>query len=240
MKKKLVLAITILVIIIEGILFTVKQQVKTSKQNEKNSSPNSINSASNNLTDGENNTGKESSTDKYGYKNLSELPQDYTLEQAIEDRCVVITYNKVWNKDKLDSFIENTGINSKDRKEDKIRIAQTTVEGDLVIKDLEYKIKDETYKLGNEDVNKTTYILTEDNTRDKFSAEADRKITVNEDIPGDVYGIYKKQNDEMIHVVLGLYAIIDYVNEDVPRYENIEVCAYRKIIEDSEATIMEE
>ena len=29
-------------------------------------------------------------------------------------------------------------------------------------------------------------------------------------------------------------------NEDVPRYENIEVCAYRKIIEDSEATIMEE
>lgn len=70
MKKKLVLAITILVIIIGGILFTVKQQVKTSKQNEKNSSPNSINSASNNLTDGENNTGKESSTDKYGYKNL--------------------------------------------------------------------------------------------------------------------------------------------------------------------------
>jgi len=110
----------------------------------------------------------------------------------------------------------------------------------LFEKDLEYKIKDETYKLGNEDVNKTTYILTEDNTRDKFSAEADRKITVNEDIPGDVYGIYKKQNDEMIHVVLGLYAIIDYVNEDVPRYENIEVCAYRKIIEDSEATIMEE
>ena len=41
-------------------------------------------------------------------------------------------------------------------------------------------------------------------------------------------------------VILGLYAIIDYVNEDVPRYENIEVCAYRKIIEDSEATIMEE
>lgn len=237
MKKKLVLAITILVIIIGGILFTVKQQVKTSKQNEKNSSSNSINSASNNLTDGENNTGKGSSTDKYGYRNLSELPQDYTLEQAIEDRCVVIKYNKVWNKDKLDSFIENTGINSKDRKEDKIRIAQTTVEGDLVIKDLEYKIKDETYKLGNEDVNQTTYILTEDNTRDKFSAEVDRKITVNEDIPGDVYGIYKEKKDEMIHVVLGLYAEIDYINEDVPRYENIEVCAYRKSIEDNEVTI---
>ena len=45
MKKKLVLAITILVIITGGILFTVKQQVKTSKQNEKNSSPNTINSA---------------------------------------------------------------------------------------------------------------------------------------------------------------------------------------------------
>ena len=236
MKKKLVLAITILVIIIGGILFTVKQQVKTSKQNEKNSSSNSINSASN----GENNTGKGSSTDKYGYRNLSELPQDYTLEQAIEDRCVVITYNKVWNKDKLDSFIENTGINSKDRKEDKIRIAQITVEGDLVIKDLEYKIKDETYKLGNEDVNKTTYILTEDNTRDKFSAEADRKITVNEDIPGDVYGIVEVQREDMIAVVLGLYAIIDYIDSNAKIYEEVEVCEYRKSIEDSKVTIMEE
>ena len=240
MKKKLVLAITILVIIIGGILFTVKQQVKTSKQNEKNSSSNSINSASNNLTDGENNTGKGSSTDKYGYRNLSELPQDYTLEQAIEDRCVVITYNKVWNKDKLDSFIENTGINSKDRKEDKIRIAQITVEGDLVIKDLEYKIKDETYKLGNEDVNKTTYILTEDNTRDKFSAEADRKITVNEDIPGDVYGIVEVQREDMIALVLGLYAIIDYIDSNAKIYEEVEVCEYRKSIEDSKVTIMEE
>ena len=237
MKKKLVLAITILVIIAGGILFTAKQQVKTSKLNEEEGTSSSKDTVSNNLTDGKNNTGKESTTDKYGYKNLSELPQDYALKQAIEDGCVVITYNRVWNKYKLDNFIENTGINSKDRKEDKIRIVQTTVEGDFTIKDLEYKIKEETYKFGNEDVNKTTYILTEDCTRDKFSAEVDRKITVNEDIPGEFYGIYKEQKDEMIHVVLGLYAIIDYVNEDVPRYENIEVCAYRKSIEDNEVTI---
>ena len=237
MKKKLVLAITILVIIVGGILFTVKQQqVKTSKLNEEDSSPNSINSASNSFADGENNAGKGSKTDKYGYRNLSELPQDYTLEQAIKDGCVVITYNKVWNKDKLDSFVENTVINSKDRKEDKIRIVQTTVEGHLVIKDLEYKIKDETYKLGNEDVHETTYILTTDNTRDKFSAEADRKITVNEDIPGDVYGIYKEQKEEMIRVMLGIYAEINYVS-DANVYKEIEVCTYRKRAEENEVTI---
>ena len=45
---------------------------------------------------------------------------------------------------------------------------------------------------------------------------------------------------EKIHDVLGLYAIIDYVNEYVPRYYYIVVCADRKIRDDSEATRFEE
>ena len=70
------------------------------------------------------------------------------------------------------------------------------------IQDIIEKEKYEKYKLGNEYVNKTTYILTTDNTRDKFAAEADRKITVNDDIPGDIYGILKVQREDMIAIVL--------------------------------------
>ena len=33
---------------------------------------------------------------------LEDLPQDYSLEQAVQDGCVVITYKKVYNKDILD------------------------------------------------------------------------------------------------------------------------------------------
>ena len=44
----------------------------------------------------------------------------------------------------------------------------------------------------------------------------------------------------MIAIVLELYAQIDYIDSNVKIYEEIEVCEYRKSIEDSEVTIMEE
>ena len=151
------------------------------------------------------------------------------MEQAIDDGCVVITYNKIYGKDKLDKFIENTKINSQERKEDKIRIVQFTVEGDLIIKDLEYKKEerlDDCFKL-----DKTGYILTVDNTRDKFSADKDRKITVDDDIPAGFYGIIKEEKEDDIHIVLALYAEIDYVRGDGKIYKEIEVCTYPKRLE---------
>ena len=151
------------------------------------------------------------------------------MEQAIDDGCVVITYNKIYGKDKLDKFIENTKINSQERKEDKIRIVQFTVEGDLIIKDLEYK-KEERLDDCLE-MDKTGYILTVDNTRDKFSADKDRKITVDEDIPAVFYGIIKEEKDDDIHIVLALYAEIDYVSGDGKIYNEIEVCTYPKRLE---------
>ena len=151
------------------------------------------------------------------------------MEQAIDDGCVVITYNKIYGKDKLDKFIENTGKNSQERKEDKIRIVQFTVEGDLIIKDLEYK-KEERLD-GCLEMDKTGYILTVDNTRDKFSTDKDRKITVDDDIPAVFYGIIKKEKDDDIHIVLALYAQIDYVSGDGKIYKEIEVCSYPKRLE---------
>ena len=51
-------------------------------------------------------------------------------------------------------------------------------------------------------------------------------MTVNDDIPGEVYGITEVRDGDTVEVVLVLYAKIEYVDEDVKQYENIHVCSY--------------
>lgn len=152
--------------------------------------------------------------------------EDYSLEKAIESGYFVIGHNKIYNKDKLDKFIENTSMNSKNRIEDSIKIIQYTTEGDPIITELSYKIKDETYLSNGKPANKTTYILKVDNTRDKWSVQEDRKITTNDDIPGNIYGITETKDGDRVSVDLLLYAEIDYIDENVKRYEAINICSY--------------
>lgn len=153
--------------------------------------------------------------------------EDYSLEKAIESGYFVIGHNKIYNKDKLDKFIENTSINSKNRIEDSIKIVQYTTEGDPIITELSYKIKDETYLHAGKPVNKTTYILKIDNTRDKWSVKEDRKIITNDDIPGEIYGIKETRDGDIVNVDLVLYAEIEYIDENVKRYEAINICSYQ-------------
>lgn len=157
---------------------------------------------------------------------LEELPQNYSIEKAVKDGCFVITYNKIYNKHILENFINNTGINAKERKEDSIRIVQYTTEGDPIITEVSFEFKDETYTFGNEEVKKSHYIVKHDSTRDKFASEEDRKITTNEDFPGSFYGITEMQKDQMIEVSLALYAEIGYVTPDAHIYENYNICSY--------------
>lgn len=222
MKKKIILIIIVLIVITlaGGVYYKINNQENSKNLSKENDSQNRNEEIS---------TNNEPKVDSYGYRALSELPQDYSLEQAIDDGCVVITYNKIYGKDKLDKFIESTKINSQERKEDKIRIVQFTVEGDLIIKDLEYK-KEERLD-GCLEMDKTGYILTVDNTRDKFSADEDRKITVDDDIPAVFYGIIKEEKDDDIHIVLALYAEIDYASDAAKIYKEIEVCTYPKRLE---------
>ena len=58
--------------------------------------------------------------DNYGYTKLEKLPEKYSVHQAKEDGCVIIVYNEIKNKEKLDNFIVNTEINAKERKSDYI------------------------------------------------------------------------------------------------------------------------
>lgn len=155
---------------------------------------------------------------------LENLPKEYSLEQAIKDECFIITNSKIYNKNKLDKFIQNTGVNSQNRKEDTVRIVEYTREGDPIITELSFKIKDETYILSGKPVNKTTYILKRDNTRDRFAEE--QKITVDEDIPGEIYTINLQEVSEKIKLSLELTAQIQYADENAKVYNSIDICSY--------------
>lgn len=167
--------------------------------------------------------GKPTEENKKGDDNSTE----YSMEQAIQEGCFVITNdNKLYNKDKLDSFIKNTDINAKNRKEDKIKIVKYTKEGDPIITELSYQIKDETYLFKGEQVNETTYVLKVDNTRDKLAAEDDRKIIIDEDIPGQFFGIGERKEGKTVHVELALCAIIEYATKEAKQYKTIDICSY--------------
>lgn len=81
-------------------------------------------------------------------RGLEDLPEEISVEQAVEYGYFVIDgeNNKVYNKDVLDRFVENTEMDAINRVADKIRIATYNVDGYPTIYDLEYKIFDEKYK----------------------------------------------------------------------------------------------
>lgn len=145
-------------------------------------------------------------------KQLEEIPQDYPMNQAIKDGCVVISYNAIYNKGILDSFITNTKADNENRKSDFIRFVQYTIEGDAIITDLEYKAG-----LG--------YILTTDNTRDAFGA--DTKVIINNDIPSKFYTIDLVENKDLIDIALLLTGEVDY-ESNKKEYEPITVASYSK------------
>ena len=142
---------------------------------------------------------------------LEELPQNYTIEQAIKDGCFTVTYYSVCNKENLDDFIEKTSVNNTNREADSIRIAASTVEGDLILYDLSYDGEN--------------YTLKSDYTRDKYMAEDDRKVVINDDIPGRFYTIALRQDEETMRLELILTAEASQ-KEEGKIYEDINIVSY--------------
>lgn len=142
---------------------------------------------------------------------LEELPQSYTIEQAIKDGCFTVTYYSVYNKEYLDNFIEKTKHDAQNRVASTIRIATTTVEGDLILYDLSYDGE--------------KYTLKSDYTRDKYMAEDDRKVVINDDIPGRFYTIALRQDGETIRLELLLTAEASQ-KEEGKIYEDINIVSY--------------
>lgn len=142
---------------------------------------------------------------------LEELPQNYTIEQAIKDGCFTVTYYAVYNKEYLDNFIEKTKYDVQNRVGSTIRIATTTVEGDLILYDLSYDGEN--------------YTLKSDYTRDNYMAEENRKVVINDDIPGRFYTIALRQDGETMRLELILTAEASQ-KEEGKIYEDINIVSY--------------
>ena len=191
MKNKILIGIIVfiaLAVSIGLVIFSLRD-FKENKGNFNNSNYNEIESKSNNISNNE--VGANNSNQFYTKNvNLEDLPYNYTLEQAIKDGCFTIIPHSVFNKENLDNFIENTKINSKNRIPDSIRIAATTIEGQLILYDLSFD--------GN------NYILKRDLTRDEYSAKEDRIIKTNSDIPSRFYSVNLKNVGGNVELCLSL------------------------------------
>ena len=146
-------------------------------------------------------------------KLLEEIPQEYSMQQAIKDGCIVTVGNTVFNKSRLDSFITNTNANNEKRKTDFIRIVKYTIEGAPVITDLEYRTGE-------------GYKLTTDNTRDGYAV--DTKVITNDQLPEKFYTIDLIEDGDLINIELALRGAIDFETEGKEEYKPIIVVNYSK------------
>lgn len=94
-----------------------------------------------------------------GYVPLENLPNEYSLDSAIKDKCYIITNSgEKHNVEKMNNFLIDLNVN----RENTIRIIRYTIEGDMIITDVIYK--DGVFK------------VRQDYTRDEFSVKEDRVI----------------------------------------------------------------
>ena len=89
---------------------------------------------------------------------LENLPLEFSIEDAINSNYFVCGYEKNYNEDKLNTFISNI----ENRTPSSLRIAFSTPEGDVILKEL-------VLESGN-------IIFKEDYRRDEFSSKEDRII----------------------------------------------------------------
>ena len=212
MKNKILIGIVIfiaLAVAIGLVLFSlgVFNDDETIANNIYNGIETNYNTLNNNEV-GNNVTGNQIDTKN---ASLEELPQSYTIEQAIKDGCFTVTYYSVYNKEYLDNFIEKTKHDAQNRVASTIRIAASTVEGDLILYDLSYDGEN--------------YTLKSDYTRDNYMAEDDRKVVINDDIPGRFYTIALRQDGETMRLELILTAEASQ-KEEGKIYEDINIVSY--------------
>ena len=212
MKNKILIGIVIflaLAVSIGLVIFSLGI-FKENKESNNDINYNGVEIKNNNISNNEVGANTSNPVDTKNAK-LEDLPYNYTLEQAIKDGCFTIIPHSVYNKENLDNFIENTRKDAKNRIPDSIRIATTTIEGQLILYDLSYD--------GN------NYILKMDLTRDEYSAKEDRIIKTNSDIPGKFYSVSLNQNDNSMNLELNLIQGINKASKEKD-YEDIFIVAY--------------
>lgn len=98
---------------------------------------------------------------EYGFVTLEKLGKNYTLQDATVDNYFINIIGRQRNIDVLEKFINK--VNNKENAF--MKDVRVTVEGDPIIRDIEYK--------------DNIYTVNTDYTRDKFASEDNRKIVTN-------------------------------------------------------------
>ena len=210
MKNKILIGIVIFIALAVAVGLVVLS-LRGFKDDKKVSNYNGVETSYNTVKNNEvGNNVKENQIDTKN-ASLEELPQSYTIEQAIKDGCFTIMPHAVYNKEYLDDFIEKTKHDAKNRVASSIRIATTTIEGQLILYDLSFDGEN--------------YILKRDLTRDEYSANEDRIIETNSDIPENIYTINLKQSENSVNLELDLVAEINQ-NDNGKIYEDIFIVSY--------------
>ena len=210
MKNKILIGIVIFIALAVAVGLVVLS-LRGFKDDKKVANYNGVETSYNTVKNNEvGNNVKENQIDTKN-ASLEELPQSYTIEQAIKDGCFTIMPHAVYNKEYLDDFIEKTKHDAKNRVASSIRIATTTIEGQLILYDLSFDGEN--------------YILKRDLTRDEYSANEDRIIETNSDIPENIYTINLKQSEDSVNLELDLVAEINQ-NDNGKIYEDIFIVSY--------------
>lgn len=152
------------------------------------------------------------------------IPRKLSVEETVNNGYFVYDGNKIYNKETLERFINNTRANAENRKNDEIVIVIYNVNNDPFI----YTIA---YKEGK------GYILAKDFTRvDVLKTELSNgegyveapleyyEVAVNEDIPSEYYDISILE-DEGLNIKIISLILYKEPNESM-KYENIEIARY--------------
>lgn len=126
-------------------------------------------------------------TNEEKYVDILELSKDYNIDNAIKDGYVIRLERTNYNIENLNKFYENVdkGIS------DEIRIATTTIEGDIIIYNLHY-YKSEYSSTGN------FFNLTVDDTRDKYASNDMYDVYIFEEMDRTDGLVLKKCNHSLI------------------------------------------
>ena len=148
MNKKVILIIVLVIAIV------LAYSYMSNKHNNKTLKP----SAENLISETIKYNVKEINVD---YVELSEIPKDYSLEDAILNKYYVYVDGREYNKEIFDCFVSDID----DGRKSKARVVKGNDANGVVIVDLKY--------------DGSNIEVTEDSTRDTSIKEEDRKITTN-------------------------------------------------------------
>lgn len=161
----------------------------------------------------------ESKAIEYYKKNLEEIAKELTVEEAVNRDFFVFdgANGKVYNEEKLKSFIENTKIDAENRKKDEIIIAIYNINGDPIIYNIGYGYYDNAGFVLAIDGTRIDLSKTEMGASNKIPEEY-LNIVVNTNFPKEYYEVSVEDT--------GFESNAIYLKSHSSEFNDVEIARY--------------